>query len=96
MKDLSFHEHRVLVAAAWELDVPDSHCAIRYFCEDPTCDWCITEHTGGSCKDLANFRDGDLTSADFQYKVRRDTDGGSSQGESVGPSLQTSLFEGKA
>lgn len=53
-------------------DDPESHVAVRYFCEDPTCDCCITEHTGGpiSRTDVVNFFGDHLNETDVYDSIQ--------------------------
>jgi len=68
------HEgHRPLVSFA--LGDRDELLYLRYFCEDPTCDWCIVEYGGDDCKEFANVVDELLTHPIYAGKVTADTRG---------------------
>lgn len=52
--------HRVLVGLQNSSD--ERSCFVSYWCEDPTCDWHVTEFTGsGSCSEFVNPHDEALT-----------------------------------
>jgi len=84
---MQFHAegHRVLVSSIASESGDSSHTL--FFCEDPTCDWCVSEFHG-RCKDFVNF-DSDLLTSDVDDLKKRYTPAGDQGQEAAG---QTSLF----
>lgn len=77
-----------------DLDRPEPFVGAWYTCEDPTCDWCVTEFTGGSCKGSVNS-DADLLTPEVLHvnspERRRGRPHSEKSGE-AGPDHNLSLF----
>jgi len=78
--------HRILVSFATG-DRGDL-MYLRYTCEDPTCDWCITEFGPDECKEIAKITDELLTH--YIYNVKSQ-EGGATHATPKARKLSTQL-----
>jgi len=90
---INSHEpgHRILVGFA--KGDSDELLYLRYFCEDPTCDWCVVEFGPDECKEVVRIVDSLLTHEFYSTNTQSGGTGAKSNSERQGPTSQFSLLE---